>query len=159
MIDSPVSVTIHEPISLQSALNVILSQFGLIFTVENEVILVTSPNMQKPVQKTYYVGDLVQPIPNMSNPLQTNFLSPGNLYNPASVGWNQVGQGRGGQMSLPPQQATGLSPVSRLVRHSVWDTGLAIATMVAVLPSRECQSIHKPVLHDWAVLPLPTSPN
>lgn len=74
----PVDVPIREPISLQSALNVVLGSVGLVFTVEDEVIKVTSRNAQrKNVQpKTYYVGDLVTPITPQQTPSQLNFITP-----------------------------------------------------------------------------------
>jgi general secretion pathway protein D len=74
----PVDVPIREPISLQSALNVVLGSVGLVFTVEDEVIKVTSRNAQrKNVEpKTYYVGDLVTPITPQQTPSQLNFITP-----------------------------------------------------------------------------------
>lgn len=74
-----VDVPIREPISLQSALNVILGSAGLVFVVEDEVIKVTSKDAQrrdvKP--KTYYVGDLVTPVKNFNSGLNMNFMTPG----------------------------------------------------------------------------------
>lgn len=74
----PVDVPIREPITLQSALNVVLGSVGLVFIVEDEVIKVTSKNAQrKNVQpKTYYVGDLVTPITPQQTPTQMNFITP-----------------------------------------------------------------------------------
>ena len=74
-----VDVPIREPISLRSALNVILGSAGLVFVVEDEVIKVTSKDAQrrdvKP--KTYYVGDLVTPVKNFNSSLNMNFMTPG----------------------------------------------------------------------------------
>jgi len=74
-----VDVPIREPISLRSALNVILGSAGLVFVVEDEVIKVTSKDAQrrdvKP--KTYYVGDLVTPVKNFNSGLDMNFMTPG----------------------------------------------------------------------------------
>ncbi len=74
-----VDVPIREPISLRSALNVILGSAGLVFVVEDEVIKVTSKDAQrrdvKP--KTYYVGDLVTPVKNFNSALNMNFMTPG----------------------------------------------------------------------------------
>ncbi|MCH2178742.1 MAG: hypothetical protein MK106_08055 [Mariniblastus sp.] len=74
-----VDVPIREPISLQSALNVILGSAGLVFIVEDEVIKVTSKDAQrrdvKP--KTYYVGDLVTPVKNFNSSMNMNFMTPG----------------------------------------------------------------------------------
>ncbi len=81
--DRSVNVPITQPISLESALNVILGSVGLVFVVEDEVIKVTSKNAQqrfvKP--KTYYVGDLVMPITNFSSSMEMNFMQPSQGYN------------------------------------------------------------------------------
>jgi len=79
----PVDVPIREPITLQSALNVVLGSVGLVFVVEDEVIKVTSKNAQrKNVQpKTYYVGDLVTPITPQHGPTQMNFITPQPNFN------------------------------------------------------------------------------
>ena len=75
---SSINIPIHQPISLRSALNVILGNSGLTFVVEDEVIKVTTRDAQrrdvKPV--TYYVGDLVTPIQNFQHSLNMSFMSP-----------------------------------------------------------------------------------
>ena len=62
--DRLVDIPIREPISLRSALEVILQSAGLVFVVENEVIKVTSRDARqtKLKIKTYYIGDLVMPV-------------------------------------------------------------------------------------------------
>lgn len=79
----PVDVPIHEPISLQSALNVVLSSVGLVFVVEDEVIKVTSKDASRKDVRTqiYYVGDLVTPIVPSQSPAQMNFITPTSPYN------------------------------------------------------------------------------
>ena len=76
--DRPIDIPIREPISLRSALQVILNSAGLVFVVENEVIKVTSQaaSQTKLVPKTYYIGDLVMPLSSPQNPMQMNFMSP-----------------------------------------------------------------------------------
>ena len=80
--DTAVDMPFNQPISLRSALNIILGSSGLVFVVEDEVVKVTSREAQrrdvKP--KTYYVGDLVTPIQNFTNSLSMNFLSPAGQY-------------------------------------------------------------------------------
>ena len=75
----PVDIPIHKPISLRSALNIVLGSAGLVFVVEDEVIKVTSRDAQrKDVKpKHYYVGDLIMPIQNMNQALHMNFMRPG----------------------------------------------------------------------------------
>ena len=91
--ESMVNAAIRNPISLESALNVILSNVGLEFTVEDEVIKITSREAQEADMETetYYIGDLIAPLKNYRNPDQLSFTSPvNNGYNtgggPLNVG-------------------------------------------------------------------------
>ncbi len=89
--DRQVDVPIGSPISLKSALEVILSQAGLVFIVDSEVIKVTSRDAQnsKLVNKTYYIGDLIMPLNPNNNPMSmTGYNSIG--------GYGQQGYGMGG---------------------------------------------------------------
>ena len=80
--DTQVGVPIHSPISLKSALEIILSQKGLVFVVENEVIKVTTPQAQKENLdfETYYIGDLVQPLDTPRDPLAMRWMSPSRSF-------------------------------------------------------------------------------
>lgn len=64
--DTPVSLNLPQPISLQSVLDLILQQFRLGYVIQNEVLRVTSEQAKNSntIQTTYYVADLVVPIPN-----------------------------------------------------------------------------------------------
>jgi general secretion pathway protein D len=64
--DQPVSLNLAQPISLRSALNLLLENKGLGYMIQNEVLLVTSAqNKDKnTLTQVYYVADLVMPIPN-----------------------------------------------------------------------------------------------
>jgi general secretion pathway protein D len=64
--DTPVSINLTQPISLESALNLILQPLRLGHVIRNEVLHVTSEQVKDSnvFQKTYYVADLVVPIPN-----------------------------------------------------------------------------------------------
>ena len=98
--DQMVNVPIRNPISLQSALNVILGTTGLVFAVENEVIKVTSMDAKrtKLVPKTYYIGDLVVPMNNFQNPLNMTF---------SAAGQNNNGYGAAGMLNTnSPQPLT-----------------------------------------------------
>ena len=77
--EQPISAPIRNPISLESALNVILGGVGLEFAVENEVIKVTSKAAQESelVTETYYIGDLLAPLKNYRDPNQMTFMQPG----------------------------------------------------------------------------------
>ena len=64
--DTPVTIDLSQPISLKSALHLILEPLDLRYVIEDEVLKITSEHMGdvKVYQKAYYVGDLVIPIPN-----------------------------------------------------------------------------------------------
>ena len=61
-LSSPVSLTVNN-IQIRSALNLLLKPLGLTYKIENEVIVITSPqaNPMDTIVKTYYVGDLLMP--------------------------------------------------------------------------------------------------
>lgn len=64
--DTPVTINITQPISLKSALNLILEPLRLSYVIQNEVLRITSEtNRDSNVyHKVYHVADLVIPIPN-----------------------------------------------------------------------------------------------
>ncbi|MGE0758536.1 MAG: hypothetical protein AB7O38_16030 [Pirellulaceae bacterium] len=66
--DHPVTITLQQPISLKSALNVILQPLRLGFVIQNEVLHVTSEQAKgsQTYNETYYVADLVVPIPHFA---------------------------------------------------------------------------------------------
>ena len=78
-IDAPVTMSFSQPISVESALNIILGNNGLVFKVENESVIITNKQalQANPISQTYYVGDLVVPIPDFSgNALNMQFMGP-----------------------------------------------------------------------------------
>ncbi|HEY1603955.1 MAG TPA: hypothetical protein VGG64_30420 [Pirellulales bacterium] len=66
--DTPVNIDLTEPISLKSALNLILEPLHLSYIVKNEVLNITSEEMRdgEVYTDTYNVGDLIVPIPNFT---------------------------------------------------------------------------------------------
>jgi general secretion pathway protein D len=66
--DMPVTISLTQPISLKSALNLILQPKGLSYVIQNEVLLITSEQTRdaNTYAKVYYVADLVMPIPNFA---------------------------------------------------------------------------------------------
>jgi len=62
---SPVSLVVNQ-IQLKTALKLMLRPLGLTYKVEDEVVLITSPQatQSQTYPKTYYVGDLVMPPDN-----------------------------------------------------------------------------------------------
>jgi general secretion pathway protein D len=67
--DTPVTLSLDQPISLKSALKLLLEPLHLGFTVRDEVLKVTSPRLVRGdvYAVTYPVADLVLPIPNFSS--------------------------------------------------------------------------------------------
>ena len=70
--DQQINVPLTQPIKLESALKIILQNAGLVFTVEDEVIKVTTPESRRANLKTdtYYIGDLVMPMNAQRNPME-----------------------------------------------------------------------------------------
>ena len=95
--DRLVDIPIHDPISLRSALQLIIESAGLVFVVENEVIKVTSrdASQSKVVTKTYYIGDLVMPHRAPQNPMQMHFMGP-NVGGGTAAGVLNVANNHGG---------------------------------------------------------------
>lgn len=67
-VDTPVSIKLSQPISLKSALNLLLEPLRLSYVIQNEVLRVTSQQTRDSnvYAKVYYVADLVVPIPNFT---------------------------------------------------------------------------------------------
>jgi general secretion pathway protein D len=67
--DTPVTLALDQPISLKSALKLLLEPLHLSYIVRDEVLKVTSPQLVKGevYAVTYPVADLVLPIPNFTS--------------------------------------------------------------------------------------------
>jgi general secretion pathway protein D len=67
--DTPVTISLDQPISLKSALKLLLEPLHLDYVVKDEVLKVTSPRLVKGevYSVSYPVADLVIPIPNFSS--------------------------------------------------------------------------------------------
>jgi len=67
--DTPVTLSLDQPISLKSALKLLLEPLHLNYVVKDEVLKVTSPRLVKGqvYAVSYQVADLVMPIPNFSS--------------------------------------------------------------------------------------------
>jgi general secretion pathway protein D len=77
-LDAPVTMDIQAPISIESALRLVLDDYNLVFVIENEVIKITNKAIQQRDLKrhTYYVGDLIVPVPNFDSGLAMKFFTP-----------------------------------------------------------------------------------
>lgn len=98
--DTPVTLRLTNPVSLKSALNLLLGQLRLSYVIENEVLLITSKDTRDShtYTKVYYVADLVTPIPN--------FVPSYNIGLPGAIreSFNAMGYGpamRPGMGSIP----------------------------------------------------------
>jgi general secretion pathway protein D len=67
--DTPVTISLDQPISLKSVLKLLLEPLHLEYTIRDEVLKVTSPRLVKGeyYSVSYQVADLVVPIPNFSS--------------------------------------------------------------------------------------------
>ena len=104
---TPVTLAANN-IRLKTALKLLLKPLGLTYKIEDEVLLITSPqaSMSSTISKPYYVGDLVLPMQRMINPA-AGLTTPTNPQAPPSANRAQ------GQM--PPQALAlpnGLSSVA-----------------------------------------------
>jgi general secretion pathway protein D len=66
--DTPVSINLSQPVSLKSALNLMLEELRLSYVIRNEVLLITSEMSRDTnvYQEVYNVADLVIPIPDFN---------------------------------------------------------------------------------------------
>ncbi|QDT52182.1 outer membrane porin HofQ [Caulifigura coniformis] len=99
---TPVSINIHG-LKLKSALDSLLAEMNLGYTIENEMLVITSKLRERGelVQKVYQVADLVIPI---TVPGSSAALRPGTGYGPFD---NQLNPGL-------PQIANGADPFANL---------------------------------------------
>ncbi len=66
--DTPITINLPKEIQLRSALKLILEPLHLDYVIENEVLKITSQQFRSGnlISQTYYVADLVTPIPNFT---------------------------------------------------------------------------------------------
>jgi len=110
---TPVTLDLNQEVMLKSALNLILEPLHLSFMIKDEVLKITSEQLRDgeiyPV--TYYVADLVTPIPNF---VPSNNIGLQGLINDAhaALGYGGGGMGAPGPMSMAGAQrgAAGANP-------------------------------------------------
>ncbi len=99
--DTPVTLDMPGEIPLESALNLILDQFELAHTIQDDVLKVTSVSLRDGdvEPRTYYVADLVIPIPNF---LPSNNMGLQGMINDALAvtGYGAGGIGAPGPIAL-----------------------------------------------------------
>lgn len=117
--ETPVTLNLSQPISLRSALNLILEPLQLSYVVENEVIRITSADVRDEhvVVRAYRVADLVIPIPNFV-PTHGNFGLAGSIREGYDVAGYQRGLSPGGltPMTIAENDAHGKASNSVLAQ-------------------------------------------
>jgi type II secretory pathway component GspD/PulD (secretin) len=124
---SPVTLTANN-IKLETALKLLLKPLGLTYKVEDEVLLITSPqaSFAQTFPKTYYVGDLVMPpgktpnLPGMPTPpsveeaaAQQQQVQQGNVTAMAANGGSGFGFVKGDRPQVD------MSPLIQLITASI----------------------------------------
>jgi general secretion pathway protein D len=104
--DTPVTLNLPQQVSLKSALTLILEPLHLTYSIQDEVLKITSEQIRdgEMVVKTYPVGDLVIPIPNF---LPSNNMGLQGLINDA---YHSMGVGSPGGIGGPIAVVAGDRP-------------------------------------------------
>ena len=99
--DTPVTLDLNQEVMLKSALNLILEPLHLSFVIKDEVLKITSEQLRdgEIYPDTYYVADLVTPIPNF---VPSNNIGLQGLINDAhaALGYGNRGLGAPGPMAM-----------------------------------------------------------
>ena len=109
--DTPVTIDLEQPISLKSALNLMLSQMRLSYVIRNEVLDITSEQTRDSNvhHKVYYVADLVVPIPNFVP--SYNLGLPGALRESLnSLGYGGYRQFHDGRLTIAANEQQNIGP-------------------------------------------------
>ena len=102
--DTPVSLTLSQEVSLESALSLILEPLHLTYMIKDEVLKITSEQLRdgEKIQRVYNVADLVIPIPNF---VPTSGMGLQGLINEGYDALPNVRQAGNGPMAYVPGQA------------------------------------------------------
>ena len=106
--DTPVTLDLNQEVMLKSALNLILEPLHLSFMIKDEVLKITSEQLRdgEIYAVTYYVADLVTPIPNF---VPSNNIGLQGLINDAhaAIGYGGGGMGAPGPLAMAGGQQPG----------------------------------------------------
>ena len=125
--DTPVTIALSQPVSLQSALNLILEELRLSYVIRNEVLLITSEQTRDTdvYQEVYNVADLVIGIPsfvpgsemglpaairNAHNRIGANMVPGAGTALPLTIAADTNKGGTGNSSILAQMGATGMIP-------------------------------------------------
>ncbi len=133
--DTPITLSLGQEISLESALNLILKPHHLAFMIKDDVIKITSEQLSdgEKYQVVYNVADLVIPIPNFVP--STNMGLQG-LINDAYAAIPHQGQAGGVPVPGPIAVATGGRPDTTILPNG----GTALAQQMGVPGSPNASS-------------------
>lgn len=118
--DTPITIDLNQEVMLKSALNLILEQLHLSYIVKDEVLKITSEQLRdgEIYPDTYYVADLVTPIPNF---VPSNNIGLQGLINDAhaALGYGGNGMGAPGPMAMVQGARPGQGDVNQNVLAQV----------------------------------------
>lgn len=118
--DTPITIDLNQEVMLKSALNLILEQLHLSYIVKDEVLKITSEQLRdgEIYPETYYVADLVTPIPNF---VPSNNIGLQGLINDAhaALGHGSSGLGAPGPMAMVQGARPGQGDVNQNVLAQV----------------------------------------
>ena len=107
--DTPVSLDLNREVMLKSALNLILEPLRLSYVIKDEVLKITSEQLRdgEIYPQTYYVADLVTPIPNF---VPSNNIGLQGLINDAhaALGYGNSGFGAPGPTAMVAGRRPGM---------------------------------------------------
>ena len=130
--DTPVTINLTKPISLKSALQLILSQHHLSYVIQNDVLLITSEQTKgaNVYPKVYDVADLVIPIPN--------FMPGYNSGLPSAIAEAHRAIGRGSLDNVP---FAGSGPLMLATNQSSASTSSSVLAQMGAGGHRGSQTI------------------
>jgi general secretion pathway protein D len=125
--DTAVYLSLHQPVTMQSALELILNNLNLTYVIENEVIKVTGRSSAAPkLQRIqYYVGDLVTPIPNFQGVNPVTIMSAGGVVTSAGMGLSGQMGTNGQMLAVTDPAAANNSVISPIALAQQLDPNLA----------------------------------
>jgi general secretion pathway protein D len=121
--DTPVSLSVNK-IKLRKALELLLRPLNLTYTIDDEVVLVTSPQSgaAKTYSRQYYVGDLVKPV---HTEMGTNGEAGADPQDPNGVGLSGLGlmgdnaNTNGTRVLKGDRPQSDISPIIQMITTSV----------------------------------------
>ena len=121
--DTAVSINLSQPVTLKSALNLMLEELRLSYVIRNEVLLITSEMSRDTnvYQEVYNVADLVIPIPDFDTGQSVGLPSAiRDAHNTMGFGTNQL-RGNGPLTLANGEESSGMGNASVLAQLAASD--------------------------------------